>query len=166
MSDPEHIEYTSLDEQITSLSEQIDRLTMDVLSFNARCDEQQRELDKCNGQLSQSCQLSSLVAQLAAKEERLDELKNEVRMFAQAWGKMQMLNDHCNPEKNACLKHCIQQLDLEFRDMQNRYNESYEEIKHIETVAKAKETELKNEIDVLNAEVSVLSIARSSLEPW
>lgn len=59
------------------------------------------------------------------------------------------------------MRQCIQQLDVEINDLQNRYSASFEEIKRVETIGRSKEIDLKNEIDMLNEEVETYISVKS-----
>lgn len=63
--------------QISSQLEQIDQLTMDILSYKSKCDDQERDLEKLKSQLSHG-DYNTVLSQLAAKESLVNELKNEV----------------------------------------------------------------------------------------
>lgn len=66
--------------------EQIDRLTMDILSYKSKCDDLERELEKFHNQMNQSelnssSQLNSVSSKLNESERHINELKNEVRLL-------------------------------------------------------------------------------------
>lgn len=44
-------------------------------------------------------------------------------------------------------------MDLDLREMQNRYDASFEEVRRIESNYHRQEMDLKNEVEVLNIEV-------------
>ena len=56
--------------------------------------------------------------------------------------------------QNECLKQCISQMDFDIRDMQTRYDASFEEVRRIESSYKNREMDLKNEVEVLSMEVT------------
>ena len=69
--------------KISKHLEQIDQYTLDALSFKARCEEQEKELEKFRSKLNEkeltaNSQLNSISAQLNNKEEFLNKIYHEV----------------------------------------------------------------------------------------
>lgn len=57
--------------------EQIDQLTMDILSYKSKCDDQELELSKLRDQVSLG-DFNTVLNQLTSKENLVCELRNEV----------------------------------------------------------------------------------------
>lgn len=77
------LNYIKYSFKIAKQLEQIDQSTLDVLNYKARCDEQEKELEKFRSQLTEkeinsNTQLSNIAAQLVDREDYLNKLHAEV----------------------------------------------------------------------------------------
>ena len=74
--------------RISKHLEQIDQCTLESLTYKAKCDEQEKELERFRIQLNEkdlntSTRLNSITEQLTNKEEFLNKIYNEVIIFDQ-----------------------------------------------------------------------------------
>lgn len=65
--------------KISNQMQEIDNLTIDLLNYKARCDDQERDLDNYRNQLNENDLNNS--THLASKEEVIHKLQNEVYLY-------------------------------------------------------------------------------------